>query len=76
LLTDLYELTMAQSYVREGMFAPATFSLFTRQFPPNRSYLVAAGLENVLRYLENLRFSASDIDYLHSTGIFGTDFLE
>ncbi len=76
LLTDLYELTMLQSYVREGMFSRATFSLFTRQLPPNRSYLVTAGLGDVLRYLEALRFSASDIDYLHSTGIFDAGFLE
>ena len=51
MLTDLYELTMAQSYVREGMFAPATVSLFTRKMPPNRPYLVAAGPEDALRYL-------------------------
>lgn len=76
MLIDLYELTMAQSYVLEGMFAPATFSLFTRQMPPNRAYLVAAGLEDVLRYLEEVRFSDNDIEYLHSVGIFDAGFLE
>jgi len=76
LLTDLYELTMAQSYVSEGMFAPATFSLFVRQLPSNRGYLVAAGLEDVLRYLEEIHFSASDVDYLRSTGLFQSNFLE
>ena len=76
LLIDLYELTMAQSYLREGMLAPATFSLFTRKLPHNRSYLVASGLEDVLRYLGEMRFADSDIDYLHSTGIFDARFLE
>lgn len=76
LLTDLYELTMAQSYLREGMSSQATFSLFTRTLPPGRSYLVAAGLQDVLRYLEGLRFSPADVDYLRSTGIFGGDFLD
>jgi nicotinate phosphoribosyltransferase len=76
LLIDLYELTMAQSYLREGMLASATFSLFTRNLSHNRSYLVVAGLEDVLRYLEEIRFSESDIDYLQSTGIFDSDFLE
>jgi nicotinate phosphoribosyltransferase len=76
LFTDLYELTMAQSYFRERMSAPATFSLFTRNLPANRGYLVTAGLESVLQYLEMLRFSGDDIDYLRSTGIFADDFLE
>ncbi len=76
LFTDLYELTMAQSYFRERMSAPATFSLFTRHLPTNRGYLVTAGLESVLHYLELLRFSGDDIDYLRSTAIFADDFLE
>lgn len=76
LFTDLYELTMAQSYFRERMSAPATFSLFTRHLPANRGYLVTAGLESVLQYLELLRFSGDDIDYLRSTAIFADDFLE
>lgn len=75
LFTDLYELTMAQAFYQQGMFAPATFSLFYRQYPPNRAYLVAAGLEDVLDYLEKLRFSQSSLDYLRSTGIFDVDFL-
>ncbi len=76
LLTDLYELTMAQSYLREGMFGQATFSLFTRKLPSERGYMVAAGLEDVLRYLEMLSFSPDDLDYLRSTGLFGRDFLD
>ena len=76
LLTDLYELTMAASYLAEGMAALATFSLFFRRLPPNRSYLVAAGLWDVLDYLESLRFSEGDIEYLRSTRLFADSFLE
>ena len=49
LLTDLYELTMAACYHRESMFAPATFSLFVREYPQDRGYLVCAGLEGRAR---------------------------
>jgi len=76
LLIDLYELTMAQSYLAEGMQATATFSLFVRSLPPNRSYLVAAGLPDVVSYLENLHFDRSDLDYLRSTRLFRDDFLD
>jgi nicotinate phosphoribosyltransferase len=76
LATDLYELTMAQSYWEHGMHGQAVFSLFVRTLPQGRGYLVAAGLEDVLRYLEGLRFTASDLQYLESTGIFSPPFLE
>ena len=49
LFTDLYELTMAASYLREGMSEPATFSLFIRNRPSDRAYFVAAGLETAAR---------------------------
>ena len=58
------------------MSATATFSLFTRTYPPNRAYFVSAGLEDVLDYLSNLNFSKRAIDYLRATGIFSDDFLE
>ena len=76
LFADLYELTMAQAYFRHGMFAPATFSLFIREYPPNRGYLVAAGLEDALDFLEAMKFGPSSIAYLKSTGIFTDDFLD
>jgi nicotinate phosphoribosyltransferase len=76
LLTDLYELTMAQAYFQHGMQAPASFSFFSRRLPPDRGYLVAAGLEDVLTFLEQLRFSENDIAYLRSTGVFSAEFLE
>ena len=64
LFTDLYELTMAAGYFANRMSASATFSLFIRDYPPNRNYFVAAGLQDALQELENSRFAAADIDYL------------
>jgi len=76
LFTDLYELTMAASYFAEGMHRPATFSFSVRHYPPGRGYFIAAGVDDVLRYLENLHFSASALDYLRATGLFTPEFLE
>ncbi|MBX9421601.1 nicotinate phosphoribosyltransferase [Streptomyces lateritius] len=59
--TDLYEVTMALSYLREGMRAPATFSLFVRDLPPERGFLVAAGLEPALDYLSRFLVGRSDV---------------
>ncbi|MGH2637097.1 MAG: nicotinate phosphoribosyltransferase [Actinomycetota bacterium] len=64
LLTDLYELNMAASYLRRGMRQEATFSLFVRDLPPNRGFLVAAGLEPCLEFLETFGFPEADLDYL------------
>lgn len=76
LFTDLYELTMAQGYFAEGMHEQeASFSLYTRSLPKDWGYMVFAGLPFVADYLENLRFTADDIDYLKSTGLFRDDFL-
>jgi nicotinate phosphoribosyltransferase len=75
LLTDLYEITMAASYLREAMHGPATFSLFVRRLPPDRSFLVAAGLEDVVRYLESFRFSPRALDYLRGLERFDPAFL-
>ncbi len=76
LFTDLYELTMAQVFFDQGMFAPATFSLFVRNYPPNRGYMVFAGLEDVLEHLEGLSFNGDKIEYLRGQGIFSDEFLE
>jgi nicotinate phosphoribosyltransferase len=76
LFTDFYELTMAASYLREGMRDEATFSLFSRRLPPGRSFLVAAGLQDVLTFLAGFRFSEAAIAYLRGLGTFGADFLE
>ena len=57
LSTDLYELTMVAGYYTAGLTGRASFELFVRDLPINRSFLVAAGLEQALDYLENLRFA-------------------
>ena len=75
LLTDLYQLTMAQAYFREQRLDAATFSLFIRSYPLNRGYFVAAGLRDVLDYLETFSFNNSALDYLAAQGFFTDDFL-
>jgi nicotinate phosphoribosyltransferase len=70
LLTDLYELTMAAGYVQKRLNVQATFELFVRHLPSHRNYLVAAGLEQALQFLEDVRFSTEDISYLRSLPLF------
>lgn len=67
LLTDLYELNMAVSYLRRGMTGPATFSLFVRDLPPDRGFLIAAGLGDCLAFLEQFSFTADDLAWLADT---------
>ena len=67
---------MAASYFEEGMHEEATFSLFIRKYPPNRGFLVAAGLEETLNYLTSLHFTDRDLAYLESTRVFKPAFLD
>ncbi len=71
LLTDLYELTMAAAYFDRGFAATASFELFVRRLPANRGFLLVAGLEQALEYLQNLRFTPDDIEYLRRHPAFG-----
>lgn len=64
LLTDLYELTMTAGYIQTRFEATATFELFVRTLPERRSFLVVAGLEQALDFLENVHFTAQEVDYL------------
>lgn len=66
LLTDLYQLMMLQSYLERGMEETAVFELFVRKLPPGRNFMVAAGLEQVLDFLENLKFSSEELTWLAS----------
>lgn len=76
LLTDLYELTMAFAYWRTGKASEeAAFHLFFRENPFDGGYAIAAGLEQAVRYLDSLRFSADDIAYLRSLKLFTEEFL-
>jgi len=70
LATDLYQLTMMASYLQWEMEAPATFELFVRRLPRKRAYLVAAGLEQCLHYLLELRFDGDAIDFLRGHEVF------
>ena len=76
LLLDLYELTMAQSYFVYKKDTRATFDLFVRDMPQNRSYLVSAGLADILDYLKNLKFEPDDLNYLRSQRFFSASFLK
>jgi len=75
LFTDLYELTMAAGYFDRRLFETATFSLFIRNYPPQRNFFVAAGLQDCLYELESLRFNEEDISFLSDTDLFRADFL-
>jgi nicotinate phosphoribosyltransferase len=70
LLTDLYELTMAAGYMQTGFDGRATFELFVRHLPQRRNYLVAAGLQQALEFLENVHFTPAEIDYLRRHRVF------
>ncbi|MGZ4152528.1 MAG: nicotinate phosphoribosyltransferase, partial [Actinomycetota bacterium] len=74
--TDLYELNMAASYLRRGMEQEATFSLFVRNLPAQRGFLVAAGLEPCLDFLERFRFDEEDLAYLRDGLGFAPDMVE
>ncbi len=74
LLTDLYQLTMLQAYFAQGMNDVAVFEFFVRRLPPNRNFLMAAGLEQALRFLESLRFTEEELDWVRKSGRFGRDF--
>ncbi len=76
LFTAFYELTMAQAYWQSGQTDVATFSLFVRRHPPNRSYLVFAGLNPVLDYLEAFRYESGDLEYLRTLGAFDPAFID
>lgn len=64
LLADLYELTMAAGYVQKRIDVRATFELFVRHLPAGRNYLVAAGLDQALEFLESIHFSTKDVSYI------------
>jgi nicotinate phosphoribosyltransferase len=76
LLTDLYQINMIQAYLDHGDTDTAVFELFVRSLPARRGFLLAAGLEQALDYLENLRFSAAEIAWLKGTGRFSNTLLD
>src|SRR5580700_4580454 len=76
LLTDLYQLAMMEAYLDRGETGIAVFELFVRRLPERRGFLLAAGLEQALEYLENLHFPPDDIAWLASTRRFGQRLLD
>ena len=76
LSTDLYELNMVQAYLDRGEQAEAVFEFFIRRLPARRNFLLAAGLETVLDYLETLRFTPQHIAWLKQTGRFKPNLLD
>ena len=76
LLTDLYQINMMQAYLDHGETKTAVFEFFVRSLPARRGFLLAAGLEQALDYLENLRFSAAELEWLATTGRFGRNLLD
>ena len=75
LLTDLYELTMLKAYFESGMTDTAVFELFVRKLPPERNFLLFAGLEQVLRFVERLRFGEAELGWVERSGLFGPAFV-
>ena len=77
LLIDFYELTMANAYLSsEYKDTIAYFDMFYRKNPNNGGYMVLAGLEPLIKYLQNLKFSEEDIAFLKSKNLFSTEFLD
>lgn len=77
MLCDFYELTMSNGYFKNGFYKRTTyFDVFFRNVPDNGGFAIAAGLEQVVDYIENLHFSKEDIDFLHSKKIFVEEFLD
>lgn len=76
LLTDLYQLNMIQAYLDHGETETAVFEFFVRKLPERRNFFVAAGLAQVLDYLENLRFSPEELKWLESTGRFRSNLID
>jgi len=76
LLTDLYQLTMLQGYLQQRMEETAVFEFFVRKLPPRRGFLVAAGLEQALSYLEDLRFTPGELEWIAQSGRFSTSLVE
>ncbi len=76
LLTDLYELNMAQAYLDHGKTGTAVFEFFVRKLSVNRGFLIAAGLEPALDFLETLQFTSEELEWLAETGRFGKGLLD
>jgi nicotinate phosphoribosyltransferase len=76
LLTDFYQLNMVQAYLQHAKTETAVFEFFVRKMPPSRGFLIAAGLEQTLEFLDTMRFSPEELDWLATCGKFGKDLID
>lgn len=77
MLTDFYEITMANGYFQNGLKDKiAYFDMFFRKVPDNGGFAIMAGVEQLIEYIKNLKFEAEDIEYLRSKKMFGEEFLQ
>ncbi|MCY3954956.1 MAG: nicotinate phosphoribosyltransferase [Nitrospira sp.] len=76
LLTDFYQLTMLQGYLERGMEDTAVFECFVRTMPPQRGFFMAAGLAQLLEFLENVSFSPAELDWVANSGRFSRSFVD
>jgi nicotinate phosphoribosyltransferase len=76
LLSDLYQLSMLEVYQRYDMRETAVFELFVRKLPSRRGFLMMAGLEQLVQFLEQMRYAADELEWLRTTGLFTDDFIE
>ncbi len=76
LLTDLYQLTMLQGYMEQGMEETAVFEFFARKMPPQRGFFMAAGLEQLMEFLEHVRFEPEELEWVEQSGLFSRSFVE
>lgn len=75
-LTDFYQLTMLQGYLERGMEDTAVFECFVRTMPPQRGFFMAAGLAQILEYLEHVRFTPAELDWVANSGRFSRSFID
>jgi len=75
LLTDLYQLTMLHAYYQNRMEKTAVFELFVRKLPENRNFMIAAGLEQALEFLEQARFGSEELEWVAGSGLFAQEFV-
>src|SRR3982750_3122513 len=76
LLTDLYQLSMLEAYAAHGMAETVVFELFVRKLSPGRGFLVAAGLEQAVQFLESMRFTPDEIAWLRDSRLVSSAFTE
>jgi nicotinate phosphoribosyltransferase len=76
LLTDLYQLNMIQAYLEHGKTETAVFEFFMRKLPAQRGFLIAAGLEQAIQFLEGMHFAPDELEWLRRTGRFSKELIE